>query len=208
MKKLTTLVILLAITTASFATDGDKKKQKKSSTPAPTKETKMAVMKVSSDNYKMYYVSPEEGKVKVRLYSEDGSMIYAQKVRHDEGFALPYSFENLEAGKYTFEVINPDGSVHRQVVTHTDLVESIKLETLEANVQRLEDPKKFQLLVMKPNVQDVEIKIRNEHGILVHQERVNFERGFKRVYDLNKLDGKNYTFEIINGNISKALKTI
>lgn len=207
MRKLASLVILLAITTASFATDGDKKKKKKNN-PAPKAESKMAVMKVSPENYKMYYVSPEDGKVKVRLYSEDGNLIYAKKVRHEDGFALPYNFKELTAGKYTFEVINSDGSVLRQVVSHTELIETIELEALEANVQRIDDSKKFQLLVMKPNHQEVKIRIRDNNGLLIHEERVNFDRGFKRVYDLNKLDGWNYTFEIINGNEVKELNTI
>jgi hypothetical protein len=208
MRKLASLLVLLAFTTASFATDGDKDKKKKKTEPSPKAQTKMAVMKLSPENYKMYYVSPAEGKVKVRLYDHEGNMIYAKKVKHDEGFALPYNFKDLEAGKYTFEVINQDGSALRQVVTHEELVETIELEALEANVQRLQDSKKFELLVMKPNQQDVKIRIRNEDGILVHEERVNFEKGFKRTYDLNQVEGWNYTFEIINGDEIKHLNTI
>ena len=47
----------------------------------------MAVMKLSPENYKMYYVSPEEGKVKVRLYDHEGNMIYAKKVKHEDATA-------------------------------------------------------------------------------------------------------------------------
>ena len=208
MRKLASLLILLALSTATFATGGDNEKKKKKSEPAPKAETKMAVMKLSPENYKMYYVSPEEGKVKVRFYDHEGNMIYAKKVKHDEGFALPYNFQELEAGKYTFEVINQDGSVLRQVITHDELVENIELEALEANVQRLDGSQKFELLVMKPNEQEVKIRIRDEDGIVVHEERVNFERGFKRTYDLNQLDSWNYTFEIINGEKIKHLNTI
>ena len=207
MKTLTTLVALTLIGASSFAFAGDNDKEKKEK-PAPTAETKMAVMKISPANYKMFYVSEQEGKVKVRLYNEEGTRIYSKKVNSDDGFALPYNFKNLEAGKYTFEVINSDGSVLRQVVDHTQIVETIELQSLEANVQRIEGSKKFQLLVMKPNQQEVEIKIRNEKGLVLHEERVNFERGFKRIYDLSSLQGENFTFEVINGDELKELTTI
>jgi len=207
MKKLTTLVALTLIGASSltFAGDKDKDKDKK---PSPKDQTKMAVMKLAPDNYKMFYVSQQEGKVKVRLYNDEGIRIYSKKVNSDDGFALPYNFKNLEPGKYTFEVINPDGSVLRQVVNHTDIVEKIELESLEANVQRLHNSKRFELLVMKPNQQEVEIKIKNNKGLVLHSERVNFERGFKRTYDLSDLDGEDFTFVIINGDDVKELETI
>jgi hypothetical protein len=207
MKTLTTLVALTLIGASSFAFAGDNDKDKKEK-PAPTAETKMAVMKISPENYKLFYVSEQEGKVKVRLYNEEGIRIYSKKVNSEDGFALPYNFKNLEAGEYTFEVINSDGSVLRQVVDHSQIVETIELQSLEANVQRIEGSKKFELLVMKPNQQEVKIKIRNENGLILHEERVNFERGFKRVYDLSSLDGENFTFEVINGDELKELTTI
>ncbi len=207
MKTLTTLVALSFIAVSSFGFTGDKDKDKKTN-PSPKAVAKMAVMKIAPDNYKMYYVSPEEGKVKVRLYNEEGIRIYCKKINSDEGFALPYNFKELEPGNYTFEVINPDGSVLRQVVNHADLVEQIELDALEANVQRLENSNKFELLVMKPNQQEVQIKIKNSNGLVLHTERVNFERGFKRTYDLSDIDSEDFTFVIINGDDVKELNTI
>jgi hypothetical protein len=156
----------------------------------------------------MFYVSEQEGKVKVRLYNEEGARIFAKKINSEDGFALPYDFRNLEPGNYTFEVINADGSVLRQVVKHDDIVEKIELESLEANVQRIENSNRFELLVMKPNQQEVEIKIKNDKGLVLHTERVNFERGFKRTYDLSGVDCDNFTFIIENGDQSKELNTI
>jgi hypothetical protein len=205
MKTLTTLVALTLIGASSLTFAGDKDKEKN---PAPKAETKMAVMKIAPDNYKMFYVSEQEGKVKVRLYNEEGARIFAKKINSEDGFALPYDFRNLEPGNYTFEVINADGSVLRQVVKHDDIVEKIELESLEANVQRIENSNRFELLVMKPNQQEVEIKIKNDKGLVLHTERVNFERGFKRTYDLSGVDCDNFTFIIENGDQSKELNTI
>ena len=208
MKTLTTLVALALIGASSLTFAGDNDKDKKKDNPSPTAETKMAVMKLSPENYKMFYVSQQDGKVKVRLYNEEGVRIFAKKIDSKDGFALPYNFRNLEAGKYTFEVINSDGSVLRQVVDHQQIVEEIELQSLEANVQRIENSNRFQLLVMKPNQQEVKIKIRNEDGLVLNEERVNFDRGFKRVYDLSSMTGNQFTFEIINGNEVKELDTI
>lgn len=197
-------LILIGASTLTFAATGNDTEKN----PAPSETTKMAVMKISPDSYKLFYVSEQEGKVKVRLYDAEGDRIFAKKINTEEGFALPYDFKNLAPGEYTFEVINADGSVLRQVVDHKDIVEKIELETLEANVQRIDNSKRFQLLVMKPNKQEVTINIMNEDGVVVHREKVNFEHGFKRTYDLSGLNGEDFTFQILNGDESKQLTTI
>ncbi|MEJ2003383.1 MAG: hypothetical protein P8X57_00110 [Cyclobacteriaceae bacterium] len=207
MKTLTTLVALALIgaTSLTFAGDTDKDKKKN---PSPQAQTTMAVMKMSPENYKLFYVSQQEGKVKVHLYNEEGIRIFSKKINSEDGFALPYNFKDVEPGKYTFEVINADGSVIRQVVDHSAIVEHIELGAMEANVQRVENSKKFELLVMKPNQQEVEIKIKNDKGLVLHTERVNFEHGFKRTYDLSGIECEDFTFVIVNGDETKELSTI
>lgn len=208
MKTLTTLLALI-ITMSSFAISGpgDKEKNK----PAPAKESQMAIMKLSHQNYKLYYVPVEsegEQKVRVNVYDEEGSRIYSKKHVTKDGFAIPYNFGELTPGTYTFEVINADGSSISDVIKHNGSVEEVTLTSMEAMVQRVSpELNKFQLLVVKPNENMVTVRIKNESDIIVHEERVNFEKGFKRVYDLGNLDSSFYTFEITSGLQSQKLTT-
>jgi hypothetical protein len=206
MKTLTTL-LALTITMSSFAFTGPG--DKKDSKPAPAKESKMAIMKLSNQNYKLYYVPVEaagEQRVRVNVYNEDGLRIYSKRHVTSEGFAIPYNFAELTPGTYTFEVINADGSAIREVIKHNALVEEVSLVRMEAMVQRVSpETNKFQLLVVKPDQNMVTVRIKNENDIIVHEERVNFEKGFKRVYDLGKVNSEYYTFEVTSGPQSQTL---
>jgi len=68
-----------------------------------------------------------------------------------------------------------------------------------------ESTNKFQLIVVKPDQTEVSIRIRDSHDIILHEERVNFDKGFKRVYDLSKIYSKFYTFEVVSGPQSQLL---
>ena len=206
MKTLTTLLALtIAVSSFAFTGPGDKNKKK----PAPAKESQMAIMKLNHESYKLYYVpveSADEQKVRVNVYDQEGSRIYSKKHNTQNGFAIPYNFEELEPGTYTFEVINSDGSAIREVVNHTGLVEEVELSHMEAMVQRVSpEANKFQLIVVKPNDNDVVIRIRDAYNIVLFEERVNFEKGFKRIYDFDKINSKYYTFEIASGPTSQIL---
>lgn len=211
MKTLTTL-LALTISVSSFAYTGPGDKEKsKAVKPAPAAESKMAVMKLNSENYKLFYV-PVEGadaqKVRVNVYNEDGLRIYSRKHQTSDGFAIPYNFEELQSGTYTFEVINADGSIIREEINHNAGVQQVELSRMEAIVQRVNpENNKFQLIVVKPDQHDVTIRIRDAYNIVLHEERVNFDKGFKRVYDLGKMDAKYYIFEILSGKQSQTLTT-
>lgn len=208
MKTLTTL-LALTITVSSFALTGPGDKKKSEKKPAPAKESQMAIMKLNNDSYKLFYVPVESAdaqKVRVNVYDEEGLRIYSKKHLTDDGFAVPYNFEELEPGTYTFEVINSDGTSIREIIKHTGEVEEVELTRMEAMVQRVSDePNKFQLLVVKPNQNSVVIRIRDAYDIVLHEERVNFEKGFKRVYDFGKLSSKYYTFEVVSGDQSQKI---
>ncbi len=208
MKTLTTL-LALTITMSSFAYSGPGDGDKESKKPAPAKESKMAIMKLDNISYKLFYVPVESEstqKVRVNVYNEEGSRIYSKKHVTENGFAIPYNFQELEPGTYTFEVINPDGTAVREVIKHNALVEEVELSHMEAMVQRVDEANnKFQLIVVKPNQNEVTIRIRDAYDIVLHEERVNFDKGFKRVYDFGSINSKYYTFEVLSGPQSQTL---
>lgn len=202
MKALTTL-LALTICASSFALPGPGDKEVKKA------KSQMDIMTLSNETFKMYYLSadPEKvSKVKVNIYNEEGEKVHSKKVKSDIGFAIPFTLKDLAPGTYTFEVVNPDGTVIRKEIRYNNEIEKATLTEMEAMVEEI-SPNKFQLLVVKPNENMVRIRIKDPMNNILHEERVNFEKGFKRVYDFQNINADSYTFEVANGPDVKVLKT-
>ena len=157
----------------------------------------LAVIPVKgTDTYKVVYKG--EGKVKLNIYDQDAKLIHSENVNQN-GFILPVNLTNVNAGKYTVELVGANGKLvetinHRMpAATTPNYIHISKLVS--------EDGK---FLVSVTNGQkvskEINVKIYGRNGLL-YNETKSASGDFAQVYAI-KVPGE-LTFEIsdASGNV-------
>lgn len=183
MKKLTLLVVLLTVFSASsFATE------------IPISETSNFKMVAKSDvKYDLYYASEDEGSVKVCILDANGKKLNSCFVRKTKSFKRTYDFSQLKQGEYTIVVTNKDGKA-TQVIKH-----KVKAKLLQTFVAKLPDSKSLKLHVGSFNANEsVKVRIYNEKSKLIHRDKIENDQSFSRVYNLEDIHANNVRVVIEN----------
>lgn len=188
MKTLTTLAALLIAGASVYANVGEKN----SVNPKKT----VAIAQNVEAKYKLVYLKQTKGTVKINIFNENGDRVHNQEVVNDNGFAQQFDFSSLPFGTYTFEVIHPDGSRVIETVDHAKVAPVINRHSLKANIININDGKRFRLAVLAPGNKPVNIKIYDDKNRLIYQESVKEDDGFRKIYDLEKMDSSSFKFEV------------
>jgi len=150
-----------------------------------------------TDTYKVVYKG--EGKVKLNIYDNDAKLIHSENVNQN-GFILPLNLSNVNAGKYTVELVGANGkmveTINHRMPTTTTTANFIHISKL------VSEEGKF--LVSVTNGQkiskEINVKIYGRNG-LIYNETKSAAGDFAQVYAV-KVPGE-LTFEIsdANGNV-------
>ena len=160
-------------------------------TPFPASKAKVAF--VQSENLmKMYFESPDESKIKIVIYNEKGDQIGTKKVGKTSGFILPFNFENMDYGMYTFEISDENGTLVESVNYQPKLKKGVK-----ASLYKINNIDKVRLSVLVGEDSPATIEIYDKDSRLIHKESA--KEAFTRVYDLSKIKGDVY-FTISDGD--------
>ena len=199
MKVTTALVALLIVGTSAFANTGNSDEKK-------AKNSKVAIINNTQAKYKVVYMGEEKAKVTLKVRNAQGEIVDNRVVKNDGGFALPYDFESLPSGEYTFEVISADGSVETQTVEHFNkTIKKEKAGKLIANVLDISDNQKYRLVAISKDNSPVSIKIYGDNDHLLHKEVVEDAESFRKTFDLSAIDSENIRFEVSNGTRTVSL---
>lgn len=189
MKSLTAAAVLVIVGSVAFANNPEKEKE--------TTSSKVAVVQNTNQKFKLVYLEESAGKVKVNIKNSSGSIVHSQSVENEEGFAQQYDFAKLPLGKYTFEIIRPDGTKIIQKVQHKAAIAEAEIK---ADVLSISENKKFRLAVIKYNDRPVDVSIYNERNELIHSETIKSKAGFRKIFDLSEADGNDFRFDVKNRN--------
>ena len=192
MKTLTTLVALLLAGSLYANTNGNM---------AFSPKKKVAISNNVESKYKLVYMDQSPGTVLINISNEKGEKVYNQSVTNTEGFAQQFDFTSLPEGKYSFEIIHPDGSSEIEVVNYVKKIAT----SLKANLLNVDNGNKYRLAVLNNNG-PVDVKIFDANDRLVHSTTVRGEEGFRRIYDLKGLNST-YKFEVSDNSGSLSLVT-
>lgn len=189
MKKLTALAVLLTVIgTASFASSG----------PLGENSNFKLIAKADS-KYELFYVSTEQGNVRVTIYDDQGKNIESKFVKDVSKFRRTFDFSQLEAGNYSVVVTNEDGTAREKIAYK---VEAVKLQTI---VSRIPDSKSLKLHVGDfESTKPVNVKIYNEKNRVVYKDKITNAKAFSKVYNLNKTKAGDYTVQIENNGVIKS----
>ncbi|MEQ8245674.1 hypothetical protein, partial [Fulvivirga sp.] len=164
----------------------------------------VAIMSNEPEHLKLVYLDEEQGQVKVSLKNASGEIIHKTTINNKAGFSQPYDMELLPAGDYTFDVTIPDGTTLSETVT---IVKPSNEPNFAANVLNVNDGKKFRLAVVNRDERALptSIKVYDQNGNTIHEEKVNDLYGFRKIYDLSSVEANQFTFEIKNASGTRYL---
>lgn len=161
------------------------------------KSTKFNVLaKKSPEKFHLVYVSEKVSNIKVRILDAEGNLISVDNIKSRKSFSKIYNFKNLDPGKYTIEVENFEGSAS-QTINYNPYRQSLNMFVT------LQEEYKFKVTVAGfDKKHPVIVKIYDEEGRVVSEEKINAERNFTRIYNLSKIKGRSFTFSASSGSES------
>ena len=195
MKLTTAMAAVLMVSTVAFGSH-PYKKDKKSTT------AKVSVVQKTDQKFKLVYVDKNHGEVIVTLKNRFGAILHSQTVANEGGFSQSFNFEKLPKGTYTFEVKQPSGARLSQKVEYKTPAPALGIK---ANLLSVDDDKKYRLAVLKYNAEPVRVRIFNSTNDLVHSETIDSGESFRKMYDLSKLDGTYFRFDLTNNESTVSL---
>jgi len=142
--------------------------------------------------YKLFYDNDNDGEVKIKIYDEKGRVIRRDKIQNKIGFYKPYNFNSLASGTYKIEVVDDNGTTRKLV--------NLKNNQQEVAIMHVREGK-YQLLLTDPANTSADITIYNQDYEIIHSEKIDFDYGFSKVFDLSGFEQGNFTFEV------KSVKT-
>ncbi len=190
MKNILTIVGVLFCTVMFASGTGDH----------PTSLSGATVIKTTEGTFKVIYKSEAFSDVTVSIYNDQRDRLFSETVRNTNGFARPYSFENLAEGNYTVTIEDNSGTFVQKISTmpadNSKLVNILKLNNGES---------KYLLTVGGRGDETLTLNIYDGQRLLVYSESKFIKGDFAQLFNLSKLRGTP-SFEVLHQNGS--LETI
>lgn len=190
------MAAMLMVSTVAFGSHPNIKDKKKTN-------AKVAVVQKADQKFKLVYFDKIHGEVIVNIKNRLGNVVYSQSVLSEGGFSQSYNFAKLPKGMYTFEIVQPNGERLKKKVEYKD----IRTSAIKANLLSVSEDKKYRLAVLKYNEEPVKVRIFNQTNDLVFVETIDTAESFRKTYDLGKLDGESFRFDLINNENTVSLVT-
>lgn len=116
MKKMVSMIaVAVLVSNLSMAnTSGDKKSVKINTKPSLEVELEQVVSK-EREGLRLIVQNIDEKEVQINLKDEFGRVIFTQTVRDMKSFNKNFIMDQLESGKYTFEISTPNRYISKTV---------------------------------------------------------------------------------------------
>ncbi len=138
----------------------------------------------SKSGFLLFYKAETFDDVMVKIYDAQGKRVYQEKIRHIDSFIRPYNLETLGEGEYRVELSNRNGTLVKEVTFQRKKME------LRPRVLGVEGATgKYVLSVPSNGSSELNIRIFDKNGRLVHSEYEETSGDFARVYDLRQFNG-------------------
>jgi hypothetical protein len=139
---------------------------------------------------KVIYKAETAGKVQVKVYNAENSVIYAGSFADTKGFILPLNLSKVGYGEYKFEVTDASGKRTETLVYEpAKSVNNIRIAKLDAGEG------KFLVAVTGSKNETITVRIFDNFNNLLHNEVKSVNGGFAQVYTVKNLTGA-CTFEV------------
>lgn len=191
MKTNSILIAALLIIGASVSTLANKPGDEYGLAAYPVKE---------SETYKVIYEGQNTERVRLNVYNTKSEKIFSHSII-TKGFIQPLSFQGLEAGEYTVEIVA--GKTRETVkINHAPRL----IPSSFVHITKLNDAGKYLVSVAKPKSVDENITLSIfQDNKLIYNESSKLADDFAKVYSV-KPSGNNVTIAVTdkNGKVTSA----
>jgi flagellar hook assembly protein FlgD len=149
--------------------------------------------------FKVIYEGVKAGKVTLKIYNQNGSVLFSETLKNVDGFIRPVNFKAMDAGEYTIEVTDASGK-QVQKIDYT-----IENKISSVHVAKIGGEDKYLLAVANENSEEINVRIFDGDNNLVHNESMVVNGNFGLVYNLKNVSGIP-TFQITNEAGTKVIK--
>lgn len=181
--KLALLVLLTVLSTAVFATEGEKK---------ATRSSNIEVVKKDETVFNLIYKG-SPSLVSVTIVNEVGNKVFAEKINKLEGFSRPYNFEELPYGTYTFIVEDEFGSMNDQV-SYTKSRPSSKPVLIKCAATSLKEDG-YILTIVNDRPKRATVRIFDANRKLLYEKQEVIKGNFSKLYTFSRID-KAFNIEV------------
>jgi hypothetical protein len=142
------------------------------------------------------YTAASNTSPRVTILDAKKQVVYTEKISGKNSAARVYNITALPEGEYFFEVIE-NGVKTVKSVTYKKEVAAVT--ALDVKVTPSSVAGKFDL-VLKNATGNVNVTIYNKSQGVVFEDAIVSKGAFKRTYDLSKLNGGEYVFEVTSND--------
>lgn len=177
MKTISTIISLVLISVASFATN---------ITVKNNKETVFSIQ----------YKNVEKGNVKVSILNSKNEIIFSEEFRNTSSFTRPYNFSQLTEGEYTIVIEDKNGKQMEKVNYHLNKVVSYVHVSPVPNKEN-----KYWMNIANNGTEVVAVRIFGNDGKQLHEQSVEVTGTLSMVFDLTKVKNNGaFKFEVTDGS--------
>lgn len=164
----------------------------------PAESSKLVINRNESV-IKLFYQGEKNGKVTIRIFDENNTLVHTDKIYSENGFVRPYNFKKLTAGKYRFEITDFEGKAEK--VVDYNLNKTVRNTAIRARLSPVEESEsKMKLEVLGVVNEPVFVRVLDKNQAEIFSETINIQSSFSRVYNLKKLGDRYVSFEVSTEN--------
>ena len=145
---------------------------------------------------KVIYKSETSENVRMKIYNEAGSVVYAHTIKVVNGFMLPINLAGLAFGEYTIEIAGKSGVQSKKIKYGVEVAQARANSVLKTvHVSKVADQNKYIMSIINEGSQWINVKIFDGSDTLIHSESRMIKGNNGLVYTLEQIVGIP-TFEV------------
>lgn len=145
---------------------------------------------------KVIYKSETSENVRMKIYNEAGSVVYAHTIKVVNGFMLPINLAGLAFGEYTIEIAGKSGVQSKKIKYGVEVAQARANSVLKTvHVSKVADQNKYIMSIINEGSQWINVKIFDGSDTLIHSESRMIKGNNGLVYTFEQIVGTP-TFEV------------
>ncbi len=167
-----------------------------------------------SEIFKLIYEGTTAGRVILKVYDQQGRELLSETTQGLSKFMRPINFAGMEAGIYSIEITDANGT-QTQKVNYTIASKSSKVENLviknessikSVHITKLQGDGKYLMSVVTDGTKKVNVRIYDASENLLHNENVTVNGSMGLVYNLKEVQGQPTFLVVDNADNKKIVK--
>lgn len=166
----------------------------------------------NSEIFKVIYEGTTAGKVTLKVYDSKGNQLLSEITKGLDKFMRPVNFAGMEAGEYSIEITDANGTqtqkVNYKIGNRSSLVESAAVKN-ESSIKtvyitKLKESGKYLMSVTTDGTKKINVRIFDGSENLLHNEVVTVNGSAGLVYNLKEVQGQP-TFLVVDNEVNKKI---